>query len=403
MTEETPRYLTGYPPLASLAGRLSGPRSRAWDITERAYELERGGAQIIHLGVGDPDFDTPAAITDAAVSSLRAGRTHYSPISGEFSLRETIATVNSGKFGADINASQTCIFPGAQCALFAVMMLLTDPGDEVILLEPFYATYEGVARASGASLVSVPLDAERGFSLNMERLSAAITGRTRVILANSPGNPSGTVFSLDDWSKLADLCVRNDIWLVSDEVYSDFVYDGEPYSALSMDEARQNVVVVNSISKSHAMTGWRLGWTIAPDPLANELSNLAQFLLFGVSQFTQDAACFALRECDAEVARLREAFRNRRNLFCNELQKIDGIVVHRPAGGMFAMIDVSGLGCDGEQFAARLLDEAGVAVVPGFAFGDSVTNYLRIGFLVDEAALQLAAHKIRDFVNSNFL
>lgn len=402
MTEDKLRYLAGFPPLASLAGRLSGPRSRAWDVTERAYEIERDGARIIHLGVGDPDFNTPAAITDAAVSSLRAGRTHYSPIAGEFDLRETIARVTSKKYNANIQTSQTCIFPGAQCALFAVMLLLTDPGDEVILLEPFYATYEGVARASGANLVTVALDAERGFALDFDRLSAAITTRTRVILANSPGNPSGNVFSRTDWSRLIDLCVQNDIWLVSDEVYADFVYDGEHHSPLAFAEAKQHVVVVTSISKSHAMTGWRLGWTIAPDALAAELVNLAQFLLFGVSQFTQDAVRYALEECDADVIRLREAFCSRSNLFCDELEKIEGIVVHRPAGGMFVMVDVGGLGCDGEYFANRLLDEAGVAVVPGFAFGDSAANYLRIGFLLEESLLRVAARKIKEFVDDNF-
>lgn len=402
MTEDSPRYLAGYPPLASLARRLSGPRSRAWNVTDRACEMERDGAQIIHLGVGDPDFTTPVAITDAAISSLRAGRTHYSPIPGESDLRDTIARVTSAKYNADIHSSQTCIFPGAQCALFAVLLLLTDPGDEVILLEPFYATYEGVARAGGADLITVPLDAEHGFALDFARLSAAISTRTRVVLANSPGNPSGSVFSRSDWSRLIDLCVQHDIWLVSDEVYSDFVYEGQHHSPLAVSSAKQHVVVVSSISKSHAMTGWRLGWTIAPDALATELANLAQFLLFGVSQFTQDAVRYALEECAADVIRLREAFCSRRNLFCDELEQINGIVVHRPAGGMFVMVDVGGLGCDGEQFANRLLDEAGVAVVPGFAFGDSATNYLRIGFLVDEPLLRIAARKIRNFVNDNF-
>jgi arginine:pyruvate transaminase len=388
------------PPLVShLADRLSGPRSRAWDITARGDQLERDGRDIIHLGVGDPDFDTPVAIVDSAIASLRNGRTHYSPIPGDLDLRQTIAEVSAKKYNIDIETTQVCIFPGAQCALFATMICLTDHGDEVILLEPFYATYEGVARAGGADVVCVPLSPDQGFGPDLERIERAITSKTKVILANSPGNPTGGVFSQEAWSKLAEICRMNSIWLISDEVYSDYVFEGQHHSPISIPEVADNVVVVTSVSKSHAMTGWRLGWTIAPPVLAKELDNLAQFLLFGVSQFTQDAVRFALLECDDDVARLKEAFRARRDLLCDELAKTDGLVVHKPAGGMFVMVDVSGLGCNGERFANALLDEQGVVVVPGFAFGDSAYDYVRIGYLVDELKLKKAAGKIKDFVS----
>jgi len=182
--------------------------------------MDNDGADIIHLGVGDPDFDTPAGIVDRAVTSLKSARTHYSPISGEPELRNAVAEACSYQYGTDIKAAQVCIFPGAQCALFATMLCLAGPGDEVILLEPFYATYEGVAQAGGATMVTVALSADDDFSLNIDRIADAVTDKTRVILMNSPGNPSGTVFDQKSIESLAQLCRDKNIWLVSDEVYS---------------------------------------------------------------------------------------------------------------------------------------------------------------------------------------
>jgi len=360
--------------------------------------MDRDGVDIIHLGVGDPDFDTPAGIIDNAMSSLQNGRTHYSPIQGESELRSAIAVFCSNLYGPTIDAAQVGIFPGAQCALFATLLCLAGPGDEVILLEPFYATYEGVAQAGGASVVAVPLSAKDDFNLDIDRIANAMTDRTRVILINSPGNPSGAVFDEASIVLLAGLCREKNIWLVSDEVYSQLIFDARHYSPLSAPNAQDNVVVISSVSKTFAMTGWRLGWTIAPPELVSHLSNLSQCLLFGVAQFTQDAVAYALRNEHQQVESFRIRFKQRRDMFCGALEKIDGLSVHRPEGGMFAMVDVSALGYDGEQFANKLLDECGVAVVPGFAFGDSVRNCVRIGYLCDEKRLIDAAERIEKFV-----
>ncbi len=372
------------------------------EIDRAKREAIAAGKDVINLGVGDPDFDTPRSIIDAAITSLRDGRTHYSPIPGDPDLRATIAAAACAQYGVAISADQVSVFPGAQCALFATMICLSGTEDEVIVLEPFYATYEGVAHAGGASVITVPLSEKNRFDLDVDSIAAAITSKTRVILANSPGNPTGAVFSQSAWTSLVALCRENDIWLISDEVYSEFVFESEHYSPISVPAAGDNVVVVNSVSKSHAMTGWRLGWAIAPDELSSHLNNLAQFLLFGVSQFTQDAATLALRESHTEVLAMKNAFRSRRDVLCDELDKIDGLVVHRPAGGMFALVDVSGLGCDGETFANALLDHGGVAVVPGFAFGNSAKNFVRIGYLVDERQLKRAVERIANFVSRLF-
>lgn len=388
----------GGPPLASTIERFRGPRSDAWALTDRAAQMSRDGRDIIHLSVGDPDLDTPKPIVDTAIAAMRAGRTHYTPMAGETDLLSAIADASSGRYGESIDPTQICVFPGAQCALFAALLLLTGPGDEVVLLEPFYATYEGVACAGGASIVSVALDPGDGFALDIDRLRAAVTEKTRVIIANSPGNPAGNTLSVSDWQSLVDLCVAEDIWLISDEVYCDLVFEGEHHSPVSSENASDHVIVVNSISKSYAMTGWRLGWTIAPPRAAAEITNLAQFLLFGVSQFTQDAVAYALRECDDEVALIRDEFRIRRDLLCDRLEKIDGLTISKPSGGMFVMVDVSALGCDGLTFATQLLETHGVDVVPGFAFGDSVKNFVRVGFLVDPELIKKAADKIQNFV-----
>lgn len=386
------------PGLSGLVKRCSGSRSRAWDITDRASELERRGENIIHLGVGDPDFDTPEEIIAAAHRSMSSGRTHYSPIPGESNLRKQIAMHATGLYGKTIEQDNVVVFPGAQCALFSTFLCLAEHGDEVILLEPAYATYDAVAEAGGARAVRVPLDAKSGFALDVEKIRSAITKDTKAILLNSPGNPTGAVFAKTAIENLVSLCCEKNIWLVSDEVYWSMVFDGEHNSPLSTAGAEERVIVVNSLSKSHAMTGWRIGWVIAPGKLSTSLASLSQALLFGVSQFSQDAATYALANDLQSVQSMVQTFQRRRDRFCAEMNGIEGISVYPPAGGMFLLVEIGDLGMNGTQFADKLLDETGVAVVPGFAFGNSVENFVRIGFLRDEEAMSDAASRIRRFV-----
>jgi arginine:pyruvate transaminase len=386
------------PRVLTAAGRFSGPRSRAWDVTDRAAKLAAAGADIIQLGIGDPDFDTPAAISEAAVAALQAGRTHYSPFAGEPALRQAIAHRASEQHGLNVSPDQVVVFPGAQCALFATMLCLAEAGDEIILFEPAYTTYDAVARSGGARIVHVPLAADGGFQPDVRLVEAAVTEKTRAILVNTPGNPSGTVFDAGPLQGLVALCRRHGIWLVSDEVYWSLVYEGRHVSPLALAGGTEVSFVVNSLSKSHAMTGWRLGWTIAPRDLAHHLGDLAQGLLFGVTQFVQDAAVAALTQDLAEVAAMREIFKRRRDALCAGLAAIPGLKIHKPSGGMFLLVDVGDLGCDGAVFANALLDEAGVTVVPGFAFGDSTRDCVRIGFLRDVDVLEEAVRRIAAFV-----
>ena len=380
------------------AERFSGIEARAFDLPDRAYEFEAQGRDIIHLSVGDPDFDTPVAIVESAIQSLRNGRTHYAPIPGQSDLRAAIAGQTSAQSGVAVDPDQVIVFSGAQNALFATMLSVAGSGDEVILCEPTYTTYQAVAKAGDANVVRVAATAEDGFQVDPNAIAAAITPNTRTILLNSPGNPSGTVLSRDHVQAIVDLCHENDIWLVSDEVYWPYVYEGEHVSPLSLSGGSDVTFVISSLSKSHAMTGWRVGWTIAPKPVAHQLVNVAQCMLFGVNQFVQDAAVTALTQPHPELAIMRDAFVRRRDRLYTGLSKIAGLRTHAPAGGMFLVVDVSEAGLDGAGFTERLLEEAGVSVVPGFGFGESMRNFVRIGFLCDEQILDAAVARIASFM-----
>jgi len=371
-------------------------------VTNRANELDAAGEDIIHLGIGDPDMDTDESIRDALQLSLENGRTHYPPLAGEPALRSEIASHCSDFYKQDISPGQIIVFPGCQTALFATMQCLAEAGDEVILLQPTYATYPAVVAACGASIVYASLKPDDGFRLHIEELAALVTDKTRVILLNSPSNPSGVVFTRAELAALVRLCLENDIWLVSDEVYAALVYDGEFTSPLDIEGSEHNVVVLRSLSKSHAMSGWRLGWTISPVLLAESLAELSQPMLFGVSQFIQDAAISALRNTDKIVPVNRERLHRRRDVLCERLTQIPGFKVFHPAGGMFALVDISAFECDGETFANQLLDATGVSVVPGFAFGESVANCIRIGFCQETDQLIEAARRMQRFADTYF-
>ena len=382
------------------AARFSGTTARAFDLADRAYRLQSEGRDIIHLSVGDPDFDTPSAIIESAIESLGKGRTHYAPIPGEPALRRAIADQATRLYLREVSPEQVVVFSGAQNALFATMLCLAEAGDEILLIEPAYTTYDAVAQAGGARAVRVPLSAENGFQIEVSRIEPAITDRTRAILVNSPGNPSGAVFEPARLADLVALCRRRGIWLVSDEVYWPYVFEGEHASPFSQPGGPETTFVVNSLSKSHAMTGWRLGWTIAPSPVAHQLADLAQCMLFGVNQFVQDAAVTALTRDLPELDEMRQAFRERRDSLCSGLQKISRLKVHAPAGGMFLLVDVSATGLDGYDFAEQLLESVGVSVVPGFGFGESLKNFVRIGYLSDTAVLEAAVERMAGFMRT---
>jgi arginine:pyruvate transaminase len=372
---------------SSLTDRIAGEGSDAWHVHDLAVERRARGHDIILLSIGDPDFDTPAPIRDTAIRALNQGRTHYSPIGGEPVLRASIADSASRALGRPIDASQVTVFPGAQAALFGVAQCLFEARDEVITAEPTYVTYEAVLGATGATVVSVSLRPDHGFHLEPDAVARAITPRTRGIMLNFPHNPTGACLTGAEAAQVADLCRKHDLWLVSDEVYAALNIGRSHESPLRQAGMADRGVLIGSLSKSHAMTGWRCGWAVSPPELAGHLTNLAKAMYFGIAQFVQDAAAFAVSSAGADLERIRSSYRRRAEVMVEGLAGAPGIKATMPEAGMYIFADVRGTGLDGKQFARGLLDAEGVAVTPGEGFGPSGAGHVRITLGSNEARL----------------
>ena len=379
---------------AKLTQRIAGDGAAAWDIHYRALAMQAEGKDVLLLSVGDPDFDTPAPIVEAAIDSLRDGHTHYSDVRGKLALRQAIARRHQQRSGQAVSADQVTVLAGAQCALFCVAQCVLDPGDEVIVAEPMYVTYEAVFGACGATVVPVPVKPENGFRVSPEDVAARITPRTRALALNSPHNPSGASLPHATWEALAELCIAHDLWLISDEVYSELLYDGEHVSPGSLPGMAERTATLNSLSKSHAMTGWRVGWVVGSTALAGHLENLALCMLYGSPDFIQDAAVAALEQQLPELEAMRLAYRQRRDLVCERLAGCPGIKALKPDGGMFVMVDIRETGLSAQAFADRLLDSQGVSVLAGEAFGPSAAGHIRLGLVVGAEALEEACRRI---------
>ncbi len=379
---------------SSLTERISGEGARAWEIHNRAMKRVRSGDDVILLSIGDPDFDTPPSIVDSCAASLRAGNTHYTAVSGEPALRAAIARQQTAITGAACTPDQVVVFHGAQNALFSTAICLLDRDDEVIVPEPMYVTYEAVVGASGARMVRVPCPREADFHPDLAALAAAVTPRTRAIMLNTPNNPTGTMLRLEELEAIADLCRRHDLWLISDEVYATLTFERDHVSPSALPGMADRTVTVNSLSKSHAMTGWRVGWTVSPPELTVHLGNLALCMHYGCPGFIQDAAAAALDDEPAEVAAMKTELRARRDLVCNRLTGIAGLECLTPDAGMFVMLDVRGTGITTFDFASGLLESHAVSLLPADAFGASARGHLRIGLCSGRELLAEACGRI---------
>ena len=379
---------------SALTQRIAGDGAAAWDIHYRALELQQQGREVYLLTVGDPDFATPEPVVQAAIDSLQQGHTHYSDVRGSLALRQAIARRHARQSGQPVDAREVVVLMGAQCGLYAVAQCLLDPGDEVIVADPMYVTYEAVFGACGARVVPVAATPEQHFRLAPADIVAHLTPRTRAILINSPHNPSGASLPRARWEQLARLCVEHDLWLISDEVYSELLFDGEHVSPASLPGMAERTATLNSLSKSHAMTGWRVGWVVAPPALATHLENLALCMLYGSPDFVQDAAVIALESDLPELAAMRDAYRQRRDLVCEQLAGCPGVKALKPDGGMFVMVDIRETGLSAQAFADRLLDREGVSVLAGEAFGPSAAGHIRLGLVVGPEALAEACQRI---------
>jgi arginine:pyruvate transaminase len=352
------------------------------------------------LTVGDPDQAPPEPVIDATIDALRRHRTGYSATVGYPRVREAIAARFRRRNGQPCYAENVVVTPGAQGALFCALQCLAGPGDEVIVPEPIYATYPGVIGASGARLVTVSLRADRGFHPDLDAISGAVTPRTRVIWINSPHNPTGVVFTAEEVAGIAELCRRRDLWLLSDEVYEDLAFARPHVSPWSLPGMAERTVVVSSLSKSHAMPGFRFGWIIGPPELSGHLFNLLLSMTYGSPAFIQDGVMPALENDLPEVAALREAYRNRAGMLSEILAEAPNCRVTPPEGGMFVLMDIRGTGVASTPFAHDLLMREHVAVLPCDSFGPSAAGHLRISLTAAELRLTKAARRIVRFARS---
>lgn len=380
--------------------RISGHGVAAWDIHHEAFEAQRQGADVIILSVGDPDFATPDFITAAAVGALQAGDTHYSEIPGRPDLRQAIAGRYGKRLGREISASSVITLAGAQNALFAASLCLLQAGDEVLVLDPMYVTYEATLKASGATLVRVTCDAEKGFRPDLSRLEAAITPRSRAIFLSNPNNPTGVVLNADELRGIARLAIAYDLWVVVDEVYESLCYEREHVSLASLPGMEERCVIVGSLSKSHAMTGWRIGWMVATPALVAHVENLSLSMLYGLPGFVMEGALAAVLAHDEVTRDMREVYRRRRDLVVESLGECPGLKVIKPEAGMFVLVDVRATGLSSLDFAWRLYREGGVSVLDAAAFGEPAQGFVRLSFTLSEAHLARACLRIKAFVDS---
>ncbi len=386
---------------AELTDRISGESVDTWDVHYRAMRRLEAGDDIYLMSVGqESDSSSPAGVVDAAVESLLNARHHYTAVEGESGLREAIARRHSKLCGAAVDANCVVVFAGAQNALFATAQVLLQAGDEVILIEPYYTTYPATVTASGATLVSVALEPEEGFQLDADRVIGSITNRTRAILLNSPNNPTGAIYPKESLQSLVDACRLRDIWLISDEVYSDIIDDPPPCRLHGLTGAADVVVTVSSVSKSHRMTGWRIGWAIGPRELAKHLYNLNLCMSYGLPAFTQDAARHALTHETAVTNDIKNRLKRQRKVVVEGLRCVSGTELYSGGGGMFVILDIRKLGVDSMTFAAGLLEHEGVSVQPLAGFGASCEGLIRISAVLGEERLQEACKRISRYAQS---
>ena len=382
MTNRTPQF-------SAMSRRLAQPGSDVWKVHYDALARKEQGEDIIVLSVGDPDFDTPEYIAEHVVQQMRAGRTHYSPAAGEDGLRDAIATLETASTGRPFTRDHMVVFAGATAALFAVFSCVLDAGDGVLVPEPMYIGYQGVFDAIGAEIQQVPLQAGT-FELDVDVLLAAVQPNTRAVLVNTPGNPCGNLISPAVLTRLADECRERGLWLVCDEVYSLITFDAPHVSMLKCTDDLSNVVVIDGLSKSHAMTGWRVGWTVAAPAMTQALINLSGAAFFGVCQFVQDGAAFALANDAKEVELMRAAYQERRDYVVGRIKAIRDLDCFVPPAGMFVMLNGAKVANSGEALAEMLLEDAGISTIPGRGFGPSAADYVRVSLTVPLRELELA-------------
>jgi len=385
---------------ASVTNNLKNLGSEKWAVHLKARELIAAGNDVIELTIGEPDVSPEEDLINECIRSMQAGRTKYSNGRGESNLLIKLKLKYDKISHTPIAEENILCFPGTQTALYATMRSLVEEGDEVIVGDPLYATYEGIIRASGATMVPVPLLRENNFVLQAHDLNKAITPQTKVVLLNSPHNPTGSVMSEQDYLNLAGLFVENNLWLVSDEVYEDLIFEGEFFSPLSNEKLAPRTVVVSSISKSHAAPGFRSGWAIGPKEFCLRTLPLSETMLFGGQPFIADMTALALSRPSKVSIEMKTAYKRRAKLICDNLKSVEKIKPLMPSAGMFILLDIEKTNLNCSEFAWKLLSEQLVAVMPGNSFGDQAKDFIRLSLTVPDELLIKACDRLSLFIKS---
>src|SRR3977135_3618741 len=379
-----------------------GPES-AFEVAAHARRLEADGKQIVHLEIGEPDFATPDNIVEAGISAMQNGFTHYTPASGILEARQAVADFVTKTLKTDVDAGEVVLVPGSKNVLLFTLLACIEPGDEVILPDPGYPAYDSQVSFLGAVSKHVTLREASGFRMDLDELASLITPKTRMLIVNTPQNPTGGILTEEDVKFVCDLVHKHDLILVSDEIYSQLVYGFQHVSPLSHPGMRERTVLMDGLSKSYAMTGWRLGYAGAPKALAAKLDTLMINSSSCAAAFTQMAAIEALTTPESEhaVARMVKVFEHRRNLVVDGLNSIPGMRCARPQGSFYVFPNIEGTGFDEHELSDRLLAEAGVAVLPGTAFGHAGKGFIRLAYTQSEDELRLGLDRIGEFIAAN--
>jgi len=385
-----------------LAARMSRLGTEtAFEVLARARALEAKGRSVVHLEIGEPDFDTPAHVIDEGVRALRSGFTHYGPSPGLPQLREAVAAHVRATRGIECAPENVVVTPGGKPVMFFAMLALVEPGDEVCYPNPGFPIYESMIRFTGGTPVPLRLSESHGFALDLDHFEKALTPKTKLVVLNSPHNPTGGTLTADDLARIAQVLRRfPDVVVLSDEIYSDLVYEGEHASILRHEGFADRTILLDGFSKTFAMTGWRLGYGVMPAELAAHVARLQTNSTSCTASFTQIAGVAALQGDRGPIRAMIEEFHRRRDLIVDGLNAIPGFRCVRPRGAFYAFPNVTGTGVPAKVLQQRLLEEAGVACLAGTAFGEWGEGYLRFSYANSTANILEALHRIRRLLAS---
>ena len=378
--------------LATRMSRLG--TETAFEVLMKARALEAQGREVVHLEIGEPDFDTPSNIVEAAVKALREGQTHYTPSAGIPQLREAIAEEISATRGIEVNSDQVVVTPGGKPIMFFTILALCEKGDEVIYPNPGFPIYGSMINFTGATPVPVPLLMEKDFRFDIEQFKGLVSSQTKMIILNSPHNPTGGVLTREDLKAIAEAAIENDAIVLSDEIYSRMVYERKFASITSIPGMEERTIILDGFSKTYAMTGWRLGYGVMPAWLATQVATLMVNSNSCTAAFSQWAAVEALKGPQDESQKMVEAFRQRRDVIVDGLNQIPGFRCLRPKGAFYVFPNIEGTGKSSQEMQDFLLNEAGVATLSGTSFGEYGEGFLRFSYANSVENIQKALGRI---------